>query len=474
MRTAWRLAGASLLLSGNLAFAEHPIIRFSETLQVDLIAIRPASKSADDFQPGAPTYSLNDCLRLALAQNPDVLAADKRLKAAQAGVIAARGAVYPALTSSGFYQRRDREVATSGDFVSNDRPDDYVADVRFTQNLYSAGSVRAQIAIAKMRAEAEALNYQAAIVSVALQVRLAFYQTLFSRENIDVQRQSVELLQGSLEAQQSQLKAGVAPEINVNRALVNLTNQLPALEQARFGLKRAYVLLSQLVVVPFSLESAKLPFRVSGTLDAAAPVSSLDSCLQRAQSDRPEIGSRQLLVQIADRQVTVEKAATRPQLSAFAAYDVFSENDQRSVRDNFSGYTVGISANWQIFDGFATRGRVLAARGQAGIAEANLAAIRQQVRSEVSTSYYDLLQAQATLKPQLSNIQLATEDLGIITDSLSRGIAGQLDLLQARAELTRARSIELGGRLQLVSAVARLRSAMGRADLPVERGEGAK
>src|SRR5579875_1155636 len=53
---------------------------------------------------GAPTYSLEDCLDLAARQNPDVIIAGKRVDAAHALVIQARSGVFPALTSTAYYQ----------------------------------------------------------------------------------------------------------------------------------------------------------------------------------------------------------------------------------------------------------------------------------------------------------------------------------------------------------------------------------
>lgn len=417
-------------------------------------------------QTATPVYSWDDCLSLALKQNPDIAASSKRVDAAKAAITTAKGAIYPALTTSAFYQKREQQVATNGNQFPENRPDDYIADARLTQNVYSAGAVRARIAIAKIRAEGEMLNSKATTNSVALQVQLAFLQTLFARENIRIQEQSVDLVRAELIDQLKLLKAGAVAQVNVDRAQVALGNQEPVLEQARANLQTAYVQLSQLLAIPYSERALALPFTIRGELRSQPENLLLLDCLRRADEHRPEIASRRLTMAAAQRQITVEKSTTRPQINLFAAYDIYSETDVRAVRDNFSGYTIGVSAGWTIFDGFATRGRVNAAQAQVKISETGLVAIHQQVQAEVRSAFYALQQAKATLPSQAENVKLATEAMELTNKNMNAGIATLLDVLQARVDLTRAQSLELAGRLEFNTALARLRSALGEIDLP--------
>lgn len=411
---------------------------------------------------GVPTYTLAECLDLAVRQNPDVEAASKRVEAARANVLAAKGPLYPSLTSNGIYQHLEQEYATSGGTDITRRPEDYAITNRLTQNIYSAGAVRNRIAAAKLALQSESLNYLTAVDAATLAVRLAFYQTVYAEANIGVRQQAVDILDSQLTDQRDRLKAGSVSQLNVNRAQVSLANERPALEQAKYDLRAAYVALAELLAVnyPANLEAAA-PFRVQGALDARGAPGSLTECLLRAAQMRPEIQARKHDLEALSRQVAVEKSGTRPQLSAFAGYDVFSETSQLADRDYFSGYTVGVTASWQIFDGFATLGRVRAARARVGGGAAALAAIQQQVEADVRTAYYQLQQAEATLRPQAENIRMANETLDLTQSNFNASLTTQLDILQARVDLTRARTNELGARLSCNQAQARLDRAMG-------------
>lgn len=409
-----------------------------------------------------PVYTLAECLDLAVKQNPDVEAASKRVEAARANVLVAKGPLYPTLASNGIYQHLEQEYATSGGADLTRRPEDYSITNRLTQNVFSAGAVRNRIAAAKLTLQSESLNYLTAVDNVALAVRLAFYQTVYAEASIGVRQQAVDILNSQLTDQRDRLKAGSVSQLNVNRAQVSLANERPALEQARYELRAAYVALAELLAVSYPADvEAAAPFRVRGAIDYRGTPASLSECLIRAAQMRPEIQARRYDLEALNRQVAVEKAGTRPQLNAFAGYDLFSETSQLADRENFSGYTIGVTGSWQIFDGFATLGRVRAARARVGGGAAVLASIQQQVEAEVRTAYYQLQQAEATLRPQAENVRMANETLDLTQSNFNASLTTQLDILQARVDLTRARTNELGARLACNQALARLDRAMG-------------
>ena len=230
---------------------------------------------------------------------------------------------------------------------------------------------------------------------------------------------------------------------------------------AQSSVQTAYVALAQLLGVAYPEDARTRPFRVRGELSCPPMRLTLAECLGRAQALRPEIVARKLAVDAFRHQITAEKAGTRPQVSAFASYDIYSEPSLLSVRDNFSGYTVGVQATWNVFDGFATRGRVRSAQAQQGQAEAQLQATRQQVEAEVRTAFYDLQDAANSLRPLGENIGRANEGVSLSVSNFDAGSATQLDVLQTRINLTNSRLIELGVRLRYHNALARLERAMG-------------
>ena len=57
---------------------------------------------------GAPRYTIDDVVRLAQDQNPEIAIARKKIQAAHGGQVEARSGYLPSVVSSGLYRRRER------------------------------------------------------------------------------------------------------------------------------------------------------------------------------------------------------------------------------------------------------------------------------------------------------------------------------------------------------------------------------
>jgi len=120
---------------------------------------------------------------------------------------------------------------------------------------------------------------------------------------------------------------------------------------------------------------------------------------------------------------------------------------------------VGINATWNIFDGFATRGRMQATRARREAAVQALAAARRGVASEVRSAFFDLEQAERVLEAETKNVQTADEALEIAKGNFAAGLGTQLDTLQAASDVTRTRTTRLSAIYLHNVALARLAHA---------------
>ena len=120
---------------------------------------------------------------------------------------------------------------------------------------------------------------------------------------------------------------------------------------------------------------------------------------------------------------------------------------------------MGINATWNIFDGFATKGRMQATRARREAAVQALAAARRSVASEVRGAFFDLEQAERVLETETRNVQTADEALEIAKGNFAAGLGTQLDILQAASDVTRTRTTRLSAIYLHNVALARLAHA---------------
>lgn len=404
---------------------------------------------------GALTYTAEDAVALAKKQNAEIAIAAKQLEAARGSVIEARSGFLPSVVSTGLLRKRESQVA------SRLRPEDYDASVRVVQNLYTGGAISSQLAIARLNEEKRALEYQALVNRVAMDVRLAFYELLLNRAKIRVREQSVGVFQEELKTQRERLSAGIVGALNVSRAEVALANEQPELIDAQTRLQNSYLKLSELIGVD-SRSTAASRFEAAGQLQYHPRHPDLNECLAYADVTRPEIRARQIDVEIENQQLILDRSETRPRVEAFTGYELYSERDPLVGPEFNHGYIVGLNATWHIFDGFATRGRLQATRARRDAALHALEAARRSVASDVRSAFLDLQQADRVLLSETRNVQNADESLEIAKGNLGAGLGTQLDILQAASDVTRTRTTRLGAFYLHNVALARLARASAR------------
>lgn len=405
------------------------------------------------LQAAISAYTVEEAVAVAQDRNPDILIARKKVVQAHGGFIEARSGFLPSLTSSGLYDKRQTQSET------NLRQEDYNAILRLDQNLYTGGAVTSQVAIARLNMDKANYELQEIVSRVTMDVRIAFNELLLNRAKVHVREESVRVLDEELKNQQEQLSAGIVGKLNVQRAEVALANERPELFNAQTELKNSYLRLAELFGTDVRPEAQAPPFEISGELQYRPNHPDLNNCLARADSNRWVIKARQKDIEIEDRQYVLDRSASRPHVRAFSGYEIYSERDPAVGSEFNYGGVVGINATWNIFDGFATKGRMHATRARREAAVEALAAARRSVASEVRSAFFDLQQAERVLETETKNVQTADEALEMAKGNFAAGLGTQLDVLQAASDVTRTRTTRLSAIYLHNVALARLAHA---------------
>src|SRR5437879_2065562 len=397
-----------------------------------------------------PAYTIEQAVAVAQEHNPEILIARKKVLAARGSFIEARSGFLPSLTSSGLYNKRQTQSET------NLRQEDYNAILRLEQNLYTGGAVTSQVAIAQLNIDKANYELQEIASRVIMDVRIAFNELLLNRAKVHVREDSVRVLDEELKNQQEQLSAGIVSKLNVQRAEVALANERPELFNAQTDLKNSYLRLAELFGTDVRPGAQTPPFEISGELQYRPNHADLNDCLARADTNRPVIKARQKDIEIEDRQYVLDRSAMHPHIRAFSGYEVYSERDPEVGQEFNYGGVVGINATWNIFDGFAAKGRMQATRARREAAVKALAAARRSVASEVRSAFLDLQQADRVLESETKNVQTADESLEMTKGNFAAGLGTQLDVLQAASDVTRTRTTRLSAIYLHNVALARL------------------
>jgi outer membrane protein len=424
----------------------------SKLAAISILIVAALSASSNTLD-AAPVYTIGQAVALVQERNPDVLIARKKVIEARGGFIEARSGYLPSLSSSGLYDKRQTQSET------NLRQEDYNAIVKLEQNIYTGGAVGSQVAIAQLNIAKANYDLQETISRAVMDVRIAFNELLLNRAKVRVREDSVRVLDEELKSQQQNFTAGIVGKLNVQRAEVALANERPELFDAQTELKNSYLRLAELLGIDVHPGAQSPPFEISGELQYRPNHPDLNDCLARADANRPVIKARAKDIEIEDRQYVLDRSATRPHVRAFSGYEIYSERDPDVGPEFNYGGVVGINATWNIFDGFATRGRMQATRARREAAVQALAAARRSVASEVRGALFDLQQAERVLENETRNVQTADEALDMAKGNFAAGLGTQLDVLQAASDVTRTRTTRLSAIYLHNVALARLAHA---------------
>lgn len=403
---------------------------------------------------GTQPITLEQALELARQNNRELQRAQLDLQQAQQSLREARADYLPDLSLQSNLTRTDsasselsierQEELGIRDFQRDLQPDTTTttldATLELTYDIFTSGRRDGQIRAAKRQVRFSELELERIAEQIRLDVTNAYYDLQEANEQVRIARAAVDNAQQSLKDAQALERAGVGTRFDVLRSQVQLADEEQVLTQRLGDLRIARRQLAQLLSVAQTVNlGAADPVEISGFWDLT-----LEESIIRAFKHRAELEQQLVQREISEQQRRVALSAVRPQVSAFANYNVLNQSDDDLGFAD--GNTIGLQFRWNFYDGGAARARADQQETNIEQAETRFAQLRDQVRFQVEQAYSDL-------QTNLENIQTTTVALAQARESLrlarlrfQAGVGTQTDVIQAETDLTSAE----GNRLQAI------------------------
>ena len=429
-------------------------------------AVSTAASRADTAEAARlPEHlDLKAAIRFALDNSFAIREARERIKQQDGVLVQVRASELPGLNAAGSYQINQKKISqttpASGDF--------WQVSLIAQETLFSGGSVQSGIKNADLNREAAILDLQASVNQAILDVRSKFYNVLLTRDKVKVQEENVELLKAQLSDASNRVDAGTASSFDRLRASVALANAQVPLITARNDYRIAVEQLLQALGV--SSRAAETTVSFEGELAYEASSFDLQSALDAARLNRPELKRLQKLVDAGEQTVVVAKSSYYPNLAVAGGWE--GEKNPFDVAPNtsssVSGWYVGLKSQWAIFDGAATRGKVMQARSAVEQSRLSLADATLGVDVSVRQAYSAWQESSELVDATRKTVAQAEESLRLARARYGSGAATQLDVQQAQVDLTQARTNEVQANYTYLVSIAALRQAMGLSDALIQ------
>ncbi len=293
-------------------------------------------------------------------------------------------------------------------------------------------------------------------------VKTQFYQVVVNRELIQVQEQSVHLLESQLKDQQNRFEAGTVPRFNVLQAEVALYNQLPLLITAQNNYRISKITLAKTLGLDFQRRRGENPpLEVVGEMPYIPRSIALADAIELGKERRPFLKQARANVLNQLQQVRAAAGQWLPTITTTGGGEWVSSPTNSSWHDISKGWIATVQGSLPIWDSGAIAGQVIQQRALLSETKFTYEDDVRQVELEIQTAYSNLQQNRELIKSQEKNVEQADEALRLAKARLDAGAGVQLDVLNAQVQLLTAQSTRLQALFGYNSSLAEFDRATG-------------
>jgi outer membrane protein len=418
-------------------------------MQVQATPSTPASPS-----PTGKLLTIEDAVRIGLDNHPRIKSANERVGSQQAVLGQQMSAYYPTISMSNSY--RTSQSSTNG---GNDHAaDTFSSQAIFNMTLYNFGKREGNVQAARETLDATKDDYETTNQDIVLSIKQAYYIYLGSQALVRVRQDTVRSRELLVRQARGFYEVGTRARIDVARAEANLYSAQADLIAAENGVKIAWVTLRN------AMGSPRLPEQPVAVDSPEVEISmNLAEARARAFDARTELKSFDAQRRASDQLIAVARRSHLPDIIFDASYGRRHVSDQRGL-NTFPlqpTWTVQLSLNIPIFDGFRTTNRVEETLHNYYNVKFQEEERRQLIALDVEQSYLRVVETQERIKATDSAAKAAKENLDLAQGRYAVGVGSIIEVTDAETLYTDAQTTYIRTVYDYKIADAQLARAMG-------------
>jgi outer membrane protein TolC len=333
----------------------------------------------EDLLPG-----LRPLLEAAMKESPTMLSANLTVATADANAIVDRSGLFPSL--SGYGQYVSTQEAISSNTSSSSTTNGPLYGLSFAQPIFQWGALKNQAAYGKLRSSIARRQYAEAYRALSLSVRAQYLALIEKKITLRNSRNVEKNAADTLTVQEERFRNGRISSAEITEPRLQVQEAQIGVDKAQEDYDSSRRMLAHLVGLQ-NIEDSDIPDDIPKP--TFAPETTASFFTEQSKHDPLE---NNVLLQtykdtIKEDELTykIQKVRLLPKFNVFVNYTQQNETNVTTVAnaDNtisrvpvltaITVTTIGVGANWTIFDGFATRGAVRSALAAKRLAERQMA-----------------------------------------------------------------------------------------------------
>lgn len=418
------------------------LLNLPSILAFVLAASAPAMPA--DTPPGG-ALSLQDCIKIAMQNQTDVVVAKNNVRAARSRSDKAFASYLPQLSI------QNNAFVTGLGSVLNKSTTGTAGNVSlniFDGGLRELNNVSARYGVAQSKAQLERTTQ-----TTVFNVTKAYYNVLRAKRLAEVAEANVKYNQGLKEQVETRAQLGSAAQVDVLPVEAQLANAQLNLVTAKNSVRISMLDLQSSIGM-----SPDANFDVQDVGNVPDPeIGMLQQYVKQAEGSRPDIQSSKASAGIA-------RAAVKSAWVNIFPRPVITGNYQKGIEGGFSssgGQVVG-GIVFNIFDGGANRAALREAQAQRANAEQQEKQVQRDILVQVEEAYLNLTSSQEKLAASKVSLESAQKNYDVQKDRYNQGLAITLDLINAELQVITAQTNEVQARYDYYTAISQLDYVTGK------------
>ena len=424
--------------------------------------------------PAAPAaaeprkITLEEAIDLATEGNVQVEVAKEQVVAGEARVRGTRKLRLPTLSVAGsaifwneeiVFPQVDPATGQAFDIVVREQLT-WSAEVNVAQPITAAILLGTLIDLEKAGVSAARAEVDVTRLDVAYQAAEAYLQVLQLKTLQEVAQASVTQLDANLAQARALKEAGILFDVDLLRIEAQIASVQQQLLEAEVGAETARHVLALLLGLPQDTELELAP------VDTTPPPLpwTADEAVAKAQGQRPETRAAEARVRQAEKGADLVRGEYLPMVNAIGNY---THNEGQGVFAIKDSAFVGLSLSWNLWDWGNRRAKLDEAKSTIRIAKKTVEFLDDQIALDVRSKWLAASTQRKTLEVAEKGLAAAEEAHRLQNVRFAEGAATTTDVIDAEAEVSRARSQATIARYQyLVSWMALVRAVGEVPDMP--------
>lgn len=320
----------------------------------------------------------------------------------------------------------------------------------------------APIRAAKKREEATSLVVESRAADLAAEVKNSYWNLVFTHQDIDVQRLSLQLAEKLLEETSEKIDAGKLANVEIYRPQSEVARR----EEALITSERAIGLAEDRITILINSDKWNITLVPTDQPNVNIKDYDVQEIVNNALQNRPDLKAAELNTEAAQITLLSAKDRTRSSLSLLGSVGLGGADDSYgNSLDNLAGsadssWMVGLAFSRPLDNSFA-KGEMIQAEAVLHQAETSSQILKQEIRRSVRAALRDVNLAikamEATKKTSFSTLKgLEAEQI-----KFDAGRGTTLDVLVAQESYSAALSKENLAKINYVKTLAELDRIQG-------------